>query len=114
MNVRQLITQLADYSPNAEVVIHIHGDGRAEINVLSNATPTNPYRRGALEQLFDEVSAADVDTTDVDDWITERATQAGMEGGVQAYNDAMGYDLTAPDPCGHHCGSDCPRCGDWR
>lgn len=24
---------------------------------------------------------------------------------------AMGYDTSSPEPCGHHCPSDCPRCG---
>jgi len=39
-----------------------------------------------------------------------RAMQAGMAFGVDGYNDAMGYDMSAPGPCGHHCPSDCPTC----
>ena len=41
----------------------------------------------------------------------EEAILAGMEFGVDAYNERMGYDLSAPEPCGHHCHSDCPYCG---
>ena len=36
-------------------------------------------------------------------WKQERAMQEGMAHGVDAYNDAMGYDLSSPEPCGHHC-----------
>lgn len=42
----------------------------------------------------------------------ELANEAGMLHGTDAYNEAMGYDTSTPDPCGHHCPSDCPRCGD--
>jgi hypothetical protein len=42
----------------------------------------------------------------------EEAILAGMEFGMDAYNERMGYDLSAPEPCGHHCSYDCPRCGD--
>ncbi len=42
----------------------------------------------------------------------EQANEAGMAHGVRGYNDAMGYDLGSPDPCGHQCGWDCPRCGE--
>ena len=44
--------------------------------------------------------------------LSEQANQAGMVYGVHGYNDWKGYDLSAPDPCGHHCGSDCHRCGE--
>jgi len=50
------------------------------------------------------------DEDDADD--SEFAMQQGMAFGTDGYNDAMGYDLSTPEPCGHHCGSDCPRCGD--
>ena len=40
--------------------------------------------------------------------------EAFARGGMFAYNEARGYDTTSPDPCGHHCGYDCPRCGDER
>lgn len=42
----------------------------------------------------------------------EAATLAGMDHGVRGYNEAMGWDTTSPEPCGHHCTSDCPRCGE--
>ena len=42
----------------------------------------------------------------------EIAREEGMLHGVEAYNDAMGYSLAAPGPCGHHCDSYCPRCGE--
>lgn len=42
----------------------------------------------------------------------EIAQQEGMLHGVDAYNEVMGYDTSAPEPCGHHCPSNCPRCGD--
>lgn len=49
-----------------------------------------------------------------DAWRREMAMEAGMGLGVGAYNDMMGGDSYSPDPCGHHCGADCPRCGeDW-
>lgn len=43
--------------------------------------------------------------------LAEFAMQQGMAFGAGAYNEAMGYDTSSPDPCGHHCPSDCPRCG---
>ena len=42
----------------------------------------------------------------------ELAMEAGMMGGVEAYNDIMGFGSYTPDPCGHHCYPyGCPRCG---
>ena len=40
----------------------------------------------------------------------ERANLAGMEHGVEAYNEAMGWDTSSPEPCGHHCIHKFPRC----
>ena len=55
----------------------------------------------------------ELETDDEDDFDdSEFAMQQGMAFGTDGYNDAMGYDLSTPEPCGHHCGSDCPRCGD--
>ena len=42
----------------------------------------------------------------------ERVNLAGMTHGVAGRNEAAGYDLTPPEPCGHHCPWDCPRCGE--
>ena len=42
---------------------------------------------------------------------SEIAIEAGMLHGVDAYNEVMGYDTHGPEPCGHQCHSDCPRCG---
>lgn len=42
--------------------------------------------------------------------LREQAMMAGMEFGIQGYNDVMGYDSYTPEPCGHHC-RDCPHCG---
>lgn len=44
--------------------------------------------------------------------VREMANEAGMLHGADAYNEAMGWDTSAPEPCGHHCPSDCPRCGE--
>jgi len=41
----------------------------------------------------------------------EAAILAGMERGAIGYNEARGYDTEEPEPCGHHCDYDCPRCG---
>ena len=38
--------------------------------------------------------------------------EIGMCLGVQAYNEARGCGLEEPEPCGHHCSSECPRCGE--
>jgi hypothetical protein len=55
----------------------------------------------------------ELETDDEDDFDdSEFAMQQGMAFGTDGYNDAMGYDISTPEPCGHHCGSDCPRCGD--
>lgn len=55
----------------------------------------------------------ELETDDEDDFDdSEFAMQQGMAFGTDGYNDAMGYDLSTPEPCGHHCGSNCPRCGD--
>lgn len=52
----------------------------------------------------------ELDGAEADD--EEYAMQQGMAFGTDGYNEAKGYDLSTPEPCGHHCGSDCPRCGD--
>jgi hypothetical protein len=40
--------------------------------------------------------------------------EAFARGGMRGYNEARGYDTTAPEDCGHHCGWDCPQCGGAR
>lgn len=41
----------------------------------------------------------------------EAAQLAGMAHGTAGYNEAMGWDTTAPEPCGHHClFTGCRRC----
>ena len=42
----------------------------------------------------------------------ELAAEAFARGGMGAYNEARGFDSQSPEPCGHHCGWDCPRCGE--
>ena len=42
----------------------------------------------------------------------ELAREAFARGGMGAYNEARGYDSYSPEPCGHHCDYDCPRCGE--
>jgi hypothetical protein len=64
--------------------------------------------REVLERVVQEVKEKDYREEEK----RERAYEAGMLYGVEAYNDAMGYSLAAPEPCGHHCMSDCPRCGE--
>jgi len=36
----------------------------------------------------------------------------GASYGAEAKNDARGQSLEAPEPCGHQCPYDCPRCGE--
>ena len=45
-------------------------------------------------------------------WRHEMAMEAGMGMGIDAYNDMLGQGGGDPGPCGHHCHSDCPRCGE--
>jgi hypothetical protein len=71
-----------------------------------------PFKELGIEDDYDDASE-DSDDEDSGTWKQERATQAGMMGGVSAYNEVMGYDSYSPEPCGHHCGSGCPRCGDY-
>lgn len=81
MTIRELITRLANYPPDAEVLLytgptgyieldensvqHYNPDGDTNypdeplagvIEVKGTTTDDNAYRRGALDQLFDEVS----------------------------------------------------------
>ena len=44
----------------------------------------------------------------------EAESEALAMGGMNALNESRGYDTTAPDPCGHQCPPDCPRCGEER
>jgi hypothetical protein len=54
----------------------------------------------------------DLDDDDGDDgWEEEIAMEAGMLGGVEAYNEVRGYDVDEVEPCGQHCDWSCPRCG---
>jgi hypothetical protein len=48
---------------------------------------------------------------DNDDFVEEIAMEAGMLGGVNAYNEVRGCDVEDVEPCGHHCDDSCPRCG---
>ena len=41
---------------------------------------------------------------------SEQAQLAGMAHGVEAYNEAMGWDTSSPEPCGHHCVGAYPPC----
>ena len=61
-----------------------------------------------LASMIDEVYSDD----DTDEADSEAAMLAGMGGGIRAYNEVRGHDAYTPEPCGHHCGDDCPRCGD--
>lgn len=56
-----------------------------------------------------ELDANDEEDLDDED---EYAMQQGMAFGTDGYNEAKGYYLGSPEPCGHHCHSSCPRCGD--
>jgi len=42
----------------------------------------------------------------------EGRMMAGMAHGNRGLADYDGLDLDGPDECGHHCDSDCPRCGE--
>ena len=65
-------------------------------------------------QVLDEEEEDSWETeSDDDSWRQERAMQAGMMGGVGAYNEVMGHDSYQEEECGHQCRSDCPRCGEW-
>ena len=67
---------------------------------LQDASPAvRPLIKARLLQLHRQTPEAE-----------DYARQAGMAFGIQGYNDAMGYDLQGPGPCGQHC-NDCPRCG---
>jgi len=41
---------------------------------------------------------------------SEQAQLAGMAHGVDAYNEAMGWDTSSPESCGHHCVGAYPPC----
>lgn len=73
----------------------------AEINRREMA---NPFTAGAIEQLHEQLFDDDDDD--------EYAHRVGMEMGIDAYNGARGMSTEAPEPCGHHCPPDCPRCGE--
>jgi hypothetical protein len=66
----------------------------------------------ALPYRYTTEEAAEAEAIEQDAERATAARQAGMAFGVQGYNDALGYDTQPPEPCGHHCDSDCPRCGD--
>jgi hypothetical protein len=55
---------------------------------------------------------AERELAEAQEWMREQAIEAGMLHGVRGYNNSMGCDLGAPDPCGHQCDWDCPRCGE--
>jgi hypothetical protein len=59
---------------------------------------------------IDDVKFLDLNNNE-EETNNELAQEAGMLYGIEAYNEARGYDTTSPEPCGHHCQSDCPRCG---
>jgi hypothetical protein len=48
---------------------------------------------------------------DKDDDSGETLMEAFARAGMLGYNEAQGCDTTEPEPCGHHCGDDCPLCG---
>lgn len=41
----------------------------------------------------------------------EMVSEAFARGGMTAVNEYRGHDSYNPEPCGHHCDEDCPRCG---
>lgn len=53
----------------------------------------------------------DADDYEDDESNSEMLMEAFAAGGMDAYNEARGYDAFEPEPCGHHCADDCARCG---
>jgi hypothetical protein len=55
------------------------------------------------DQMASAYAAEDRFSDDDDDGLGYNADQQ---------NDRRGWGSEAPEPCGHHCPSDCPRCGE--
>lgn len=86
-------------------------DWSSNLDLFENGREECEELDRAVEAVFfglDTLEASEQDELDRQ----EIAREAGMLHGVDAYNEAMGYDTSPPEPCGHHCPSDCPRCGD--
>lgn len=79
-----------------------YGQGFPPENEDDLPTPENEAGDADAERASDEFDA-----------VAERANQAGMMGGVAAYNDAIGSSLDSGPPCG--CGDQghAPDCSIW-
>ena len=83
-------------------------EGEDEGDDEEGANP-KPFGKPPISEIIPDWDK-DIDEED-DEGDDEAATLAGMEGGAIGYNEARGYDTEEPEPCGHHCDYDCPRCG---
>ena len=74
--------------------------------ILNNRTG----RTGSEKYLDKSDAQSDADWEDR--CVEEQAMESGMAFGIRGYNEIRGHDAYIPEPCGHHCGSSCPHCGD--
>lgn len=75
-----------------------------------------PTDRKNIERIAEEARSIQARLSRPPSWLSvdtnandETANLAGMEHGIDAYNESRGCDASPLGPCGHHCyGTDCP------
>ncbi len=83
--------------------------GMYYITITDNEGIARPDGEGFFDKEDAQCGAAQLECSE-----RENALLQARGFGVHAYNAASGRgELTAPEVCGHHCHSDCPRCGEW-
>jgi hypothetical protein len=82
------------------------------VDLPDDENAPNEQEEGEDDEGEDDDGGEDDEEDEEDDeGDNEAAILAGMESGASGYNAARGYDTEEPEPCGHHYGYDCPRCG---
>ena len=92
---------------DTELILDLLNDLTDLADGAESHKPTQAQLVSSIRKIRDGVATnlrAEVNET------SEQAQLAGMEHGVDAYNEAMGWDTSSPEPCGHHCVGAYPPC----
>lgn len=101
---------MSDPGYPSELILDLLNELTDLANDAEEYHPTPAELASSIRMLRDE-AAGSLRSGLGDVWaVTEQAQLAGMAHGVDAYNEAMGWDTSSPEPCGHHCVGAYPPC----
>jgi hypothetical protein len=88
-----------DFTSEAEAVAYYHQDpGQECVEYIEIDIAEEDCIRLGIERCRKNPKFRPSFNEDTDEWRREQANEAGMLGGIHAYNDAMGYDSEEYEP----------------